>query len=144
MIDIKRDTDNIAFKWLCLNLGVLESEVPNTMTAAITNDDKVIGAVVFSMFNAKNCYLSFHTESPEWATKKVIRWIINTCFEQFGAKKITCNTDRNNKAMRGVLERIGFILEGCIEYGRPDGGDACYYRFNEKSKKLSKFFREKE
>lgn len=65
--------------------------------------------------------------NPKWCLPGRIRAFFDYPFNQLGCQRVTAVVSEHNGAARKLDEYLGFVHEGTIRRGFPDGSDAILY-----------------
>lgn len=84
--------------------------------AGIVDGSTILGGVVYNAWkpSAGNMCMSIATVSPRWATRAHILQLLGMPFEILNCKRVTATTRESNPRSWGMLDRLGFKLEGVI------------------------------
>lgn len=96
-------------------------------TLGIVRDTKLVCGVVFDHYNGFDCVLSIGATDARWATKGVVKAIIQHGFDAIGCVRLTALTSKKNKHARDFLKRIGFQEEGMKRLAFDGKEDAIHY-----------------
>lgn len=93
----------------------------------VVRDGRIVGGVVFSMFQGHDIHANLAFDTPRWASRAVIRDLFSYPFGQLGCSRITALIGRKNKASRRLCEGLGFELEGVMRKGLDGREDLIIY-----------------
>lgn len=84
-------------------------------------NDSLYAVAIFTEYNPvfNTCAISFASFTPKWATRGIIKQILEIPFEQFGTKKLWASTTIDNEKSMKLLKGIGFKREATLvnQYG---------------------------
>ena len=99
------DYDGSVPFWPCYSIAFVRANDPRQRPLAVA---------AYHGHNAKSgdMHLSGASESPMWATRDAIRWMLWYPFVKHRCRRLTTITARDNKRARRFDEKIGFKVEG--------------------------------
>lgn len=106
-------------EWVSQRITSINADFKNCVAIGVTKNGKLIAGVVYHNYfpDFKNIELSMAADSPMWATKDIIKALLQYPFIQLGCKRITtCTSARNKRALK-FNYGIGFRREGVIRRG---------------------------
>lgn len=89
--------------------------------------ETLCGGAIFNRWNGQNMDITI--AGAGFMSRATIRAVYRYCFEQVGVRRVTAMTRRSNKAMRGLLPRLGFGKEAegvLLRYYGPDRADDAF------------------
>jgi RimJ/RimL family protein N-acetyltransferase len=97
---------------------------------AIDKEGNLLGGFVFYDItrtpNGGNVMLAAAGSGP-WLTRLNLRTWFEYPFNQLECHRITCIIAKSNTISRKIVERLGFVMEGCIRGSRDPGKDSILY-----------------
>jgi len=97
---------------------------------ALSPVGELIGGFVFydwiKMDGGGNVYLAAAGSGP-WLTRGNLNIWFSYAFRQLDCHRITAIVAKSNRKSRAIIERVGFIREGCIRASRGPGKDSILY-----------------
>ena len=87
----------------------------------------LIAGAVFHRFRTFDMEITFAADTPRWATRGVIRAILDYPFNQVGCERVTTIVGRKNKRSRKLQKGLGFKEEGIVRRGYDGRQDAVIY-----------------
>ena len=87
----------------------------------------LIAGAVFHRFRGFDIEITFAADTPRWATRGVIRAILDYPFNQVGCERVTTIVGRRNKRSRRLQKGLGFKEEGIVRRGYDGRQDAVIY-----------------
>ncbi len=106
---------------------------PDARTIGVTRDDRLIAAVVYNNWRALPgqpafmCDASIYSESPRWATRRVLRTLFHYPFVQCGLRRLQTISEAADAKVCRFNERLGFTREGTLREAWDQGGDAVVW-----------------
>lgn len=91
----------------------LESNLGDCRCLGVFRNDRLEAVAAFNNYKTYDIEISFAAESPRWATKQVVTWILSYPFVQLGTQRVTALVKKSNKRARKLLVGVGFKEEGC-------------------------------
>lgn len=126
MFNFIKDENKEIYNWTITKLDGDKKQslyYPNDLTVGIFNGNILLCGVIYSIVN-NVCYVTFHAESPKWATKENLSKIFEIPFLEFdNCKIVKCGTSAKNKKVNKLLWGLKLRHEGHLRFGRPDGTD---------------------
>jgi RimJ/RimL family protein N-acetyltransferase len=106
-------------KWVAEQIGTGVEWGPCQAIGVVTEDDTLIGGVVFSNYQPHfgNIEVSFASIRRNWLTPCLIQGILGYAFDQLRVSRITTLTPKRNRAARQFLKKFGFVEEGNVRGG---------------------------
>lgn len=83
----------------------------------------LLAGVVYYRYSGADVYMAIASASPKWASKRVIRELLDHAFVTLGCVRVTAVTGIKNKRARRLLTLLGFVEEGKKRlglYGKED------------------------
>lgn len=117
--------DELVARWMAEKIGI--QFVPPFVAIGATKDGQSLCAgALFNNWNGANMDISL---AADVLSRGAIRDVYDYAFNQAGAVRLTALTKRSNKAMREMLPRLGFRLEGVSlrYFGHRKAHDAFRY-----------------
>jgi RimJ/RimL family protein N-acetyltransferase len=113
--------------WAGQRLG-LDGPVRSVDPTAIgvVREGKIVAAALFSNYQPPTIEVTFVTSTPRWASREMIKGILQYPYLQLGCKRITAVTEECNTPARKFLERLGFKQEGYHPDAFPSGAAISY------------------
>lgn len=105
---------------LCCGIGVARST-------------DIIGGAVYNNFyydefgHPLKIEMSFATIDKRWATRGIIRGLLDYPFSHLKVKRVQLTIAKRNKHTRHFVQKLGFKLEGIARKAHHDGTDAAVY-----------------
>ena len=104
-------------------------------TIGILKDGELIAGLVYHDYTRRSIQISMASTSPEWCNRRTLKRIFGYPFVQLKVSRITVCTHVNNERMRSLANRLGFVQEGVLREGYPDGDMIVYGMLAEEGKK---------
>lgn len=102
--------DKAVAAWMGREMGV-DFAPPFTAFGVTNRDGFIVGAFLFNNYEtAEDIHVSIY--GPRAMTRAVLRYGFGYVFDQLNCKRLTAQCRRRNRAMRKLMERLGFTLEG--------------------------------
>lgn len=91
--------------------------------ASVTEDNQIMGVVVYTRFTPFGCELSVASTTPKFLTRSFLRVVFGYPFKQCGMVRISAVIEDGNINAIDMDERLGFIREAILKqwYGDKDG-----------------------
>lgn len=91
--------------------------------ASVTEDNQIMGVVVYTRFTPFGCELSVASTTPKFLTRSFLRVVFGYPFKQCGMVRISAVIEDGNINAIDMDERLGFIREATLKqwYGDTDG-----------------------
>lgn len=91
--------------------------------ASVTEDNQIMGVVVYTRFTPFGCELSVASTTPKFLTRAFLRVVFGYPFKQCGMVRISAVIEDGNINAIDMDERLGFIREAILKqwYGDKDG-----------------------
>ena len=125
-VQVLCDDTGAVVNWVAHGLGDNVREYIPCLSLGIWNDKTLIGGVLINDIRPhRDCWLTIYTESPRWATRKILRYIFTVVFVTIGAKRCSVFVSESNKKSHDFCQRLGFKDEGILREYR-DNGENCY------------------
>lgn len=101
---------------------------PYTAIGWIDGDGTLRAGAVFNGWNGSNVEVTIY--GPRSFGKDAIRTVFAYAFNQLKANRLTATTERQNKIMRRILPRMGFVFESVQPkfYGPHKRNDGIVFR----------------
>ena len=95
----------------------LQSNLGQCACLGVWRDERLIAVCAFNNFKIdtegpRSIELNFAADSPRWASKQVVTWILSYPFVQLQVTRVTALTKKSNKRARKLLLGVGFAHEG--------------------------------
>ena len=105
-------------------IGVMDKEV-------------MVAGVVYHDYHGHSIQMSIATETPKWASRRIIGLLFDYPFRQLGCVRVTALTSPDNHASRNMLWRLGFKREGRVRKGYGTTDTLIYGLLREEALKWS-------
>lgn len=112
--------DESAIRWALQQLPWI-GDFGKNITLAVVKDDSLAAVAIYNNFYNFDCQLTFVSAAPVWASRQVIRQILGFPFYETGRLRITTLTDENNHKAIRLNQKLGFVHEGTLRHGSPEG-----------------------
>ena len=131
------DHSDFVVKWLTERVDYCSEGFGKCVTMGFVEGDKMVAGVVFSEYrpDSKDIRISIATDTPKWATKRVIREILSYPFKQLECGRLTAVVAKRNKKCRKMLKRLGFVEEGNVRKGFVKDDAIIYGMLREEAEK---------
>jgi RimJ/RimL family protein N-acetyltransferase len=118
--------DDAVANWVAAGLGITIAP-PYTAIGVIDASGRLIGGAVFTAWDGANIDVTVY--GPRAMTRGALRAGCRYAFGQLRCERITARCKRTNKAMRDLMERLGFVHEGTQRrfWGAGRENDAMLY-----------------
>ena len=116
----KSITDWVGQRVECEDFGPCE-------TLAVVDETQLLAGVVYSNYRNASIEMSIATTTPRWASRRVIRELLNYPFVQLGCRRVHAMTSYDNKKAQRLLDVVGFVREGVLREAEQDGSDVVMY-----------------
>ena len=80
----------------------------------LAKDGKIIAGVVYHNYRLDGIEMSIATEDKHWANRNTIRTFFAYPFEQLKCNRVTALVREDNIKSRDMVNRLGFVKEGCL------------------------------
>lgn len=97
-------------------VGVLDRKFKRLIAGLIYHDD-----------NGNSVCLSVASTSPMWASRDVLKAMLDIPFKNMGRERVTVLTTAANNRAIAMAVRCGFSHEGTMKRAAPDGDDIEIY-----------------
>lgn len=91
----------------------LQSNLGQCACLGVWRDEKLVAVCAYNNYKTFDIELSFAADSPRWATKQVVTWLLSYPFVQLKTQRITALVKKSNRRARKLLMGVGFKEEGC-------------------------------
>lgn len=120
--------DQIVAEWVVDRLPELLS-VPDKMAAlgVLDRSGSLIGGVIYHDQRGSDITVSIAASSPKWALPDTMAMLFQYPFGQLGLRRITCLVAESNRRSARFCEGLGFVPEGRLREGAPDGSDMLIF-----------------
>ena len=99
------------------------SAFEKAVTIGVSNDNGIIGAVVFHDYRENDIQMSAASISKMWLTQSILNTIFRYPFIQLKCTRVTSFAPKRNASTRKFLIGLGFVEEGVMRRGF--GSDDC-------------------
>lgn len=125
-VRVSCDDTGAVINWVAHGLNDDVRDYIPCLALGIWQDDLLIGGVLINDITPeRNCWLTIYTESPNWATRKVLKYVFSVVFVTIGAKRCSVFVSKSNEKSHDFCQRLGFKDEGLLREYRENGED-CY------------------
>ena len=93
---------------------------------AVVRDGRIAAVVIYHEWRGANIEMSIVADTPRWATKQTVAFLLGFPFLTWDVRRITALVDRRNKRSRKLVEGLGFRLEGVMRVIERDGDDILW------------------
>ena len=93
----------------------------------VSDGVKLVAGVVYHEYRGHSIQLSMASTSPRWCTRRTLRALLGYPFKQLHVSRITACTAKSNTALRSLVARLNFKLEGTIRCGLDGKQDLLIY-----------------
>ena len=125
--------DDLIKEWVYHSFGVYCTQV--NLSAAIIEDEKIVGAVFFHAHNGPDVELSYY--GPNTLTLGILKKICKIAVDHMGVSRITVRTSKSNKIMNKGIHKLGWVYEGIRHHAYGDQDAVMYGLFGEKLARLA-------
>lgn len=94
---------------------------------AAVDGQRILGAVIYDCFYARDCNVSLAIEDKRCVTREVLRAVFAYPFVQLALPRISASVDASNAASLCLMHRWGFRKEGVKRGAGIDGGDEILF-----------------
>jgi len=91
----------------------LQSDLGQCACLGVWRDERLVAVCAYNNYKTFDIELSFAGDSPRWATKQVITWLLSYPFIQLKTQRVTALVKKSNRRARKLLVGVGFKEEGC-------------------------------
>lgn len=125
----------------CERILGAEFDKKNSFTMGIEYDSELVGGIIWDQYRPGHMIqINLATLTPHWCTRKILREIFDYPFNHLGVMRLQAITWRSNKALRSLVERLGFRFEGIAYLGTEHNGQvtdaACYSILSRQCEKM--------
>lgn len=107
------------------------TEFTNPAAVGICRDDQLTAVAVFSVLEmwdgGGHAEISFAADSPRWATKQAVNFILGVGFHTLGCSRLTARIEKRLRRSRKLVEGLGFVREGALRQATPEGRTVILY-----------------
>jgi RimJ/RimL family protein N-acetyltransferase len=91
--------------------------------ASVTEDNQIMGVVIYDRFSPWNCEVSVASTTPKFLTRPFLRAVFEYPFGMLGLRRITAVIEDGNINALQMDKRLGFVEEARLKgwYGDTDG-----------------------
>lgn len=72
-------------------------------------------------------HMNLYATDPNWCTRSNMKEFLSYPFYQLGVKRLSALTSKDNKVVRGLMDRFGWVLEGNMKHGFDGIRDGLMY-----------------
>lgn len=121
--------DELVGRYVNEKVGISVTNTPYVGFAVYDSDGEFVAGVIVSNFRGTDCEISMAAETPNWARKGVIKYILGYIFNKLGCVRCTCivKNVKDSKRTRRFLVGLGFILEGNLRRAYDGTHDALVF-----------------
>ena len=83
----------------------------------VAQGGELIAGVVYHEYRGHSIQLSMASSTPRWCTRRTLNALLGYPFKQLHVARITACTSDTNTALRSLVGRLGFRLEGTVRRG---------------------------
>lgn len=116
----KSITDWVGQRVECEDFGPCE-------TLAVVDRTQLLAGVVYSNYRNASIEMSIATTTPRWASRRVIRELLNYPFVQLRCRRVHSFVRADNNHSQRLAEGVGFVREGVLREADTDGSDILFY-----------------
>ena len=127
MIHLLYGNDQAVANWVQQQLPEIVNGFGEYAAIGILDGNTPIAGVVYHDYRRFTIQMSMASLSPHWCNRRTLRALLGYPFHQLMVARITAYTGKHNKALRSLVERLGFQLEGRIRGGFDGRKDALVY-----------------
>ena len=102
----------------------------------ISDGSDLLAGVVYFASRGYVVEMAIASKTPRWCTRKVLRALFHYPFNVLQCKRITVTVDADKPQIREFDERLGFVYEGTLKEGHPNGDCAIYRMLRDECKWL--------
>lgn len=106
----KEDMIEWAWKRLPIDFGGPELAYP----IAVFRDSLLVCVVVYHNWRGVSVEMSIAADSPRWASKETIQFLLGWAFNTYNVRRITAIVKRGNARSRKLVDGLGFRTEGTL------------------------------
>jgi hypothetical protein len=116
-------------KYVSEKVGIPVTNTPYVGFAVFDADGDFVAGVVVSNFRETDCEISMAAETPNWARKGVIKYILGYIFDTLVCVRCTCivKSGKDSKRTQRFLRGLGFVLEGNLRRAYDGSNDALVF-----------------
>lgn len=120
------DDTGAVLNWVAHGLNDDVRDYIPSLALGVWQDDTLIGGILINDITPqRNCWLTIYTESPRWATRKILKYVFTVVYVTIGAKRCSVFVSKSNNKSHDFCQRLGFKDEGLLREYR-ENGDDCY------------------
>lgn len=90
----------------------LQSNLGQCACLGVWRNERLIAVCAYNKYTTYDIEISFAADSPRWATKQVVTWLLSYPFVQLKVQRVTALVKKSNRRARKLLTGIGFKEEG--------------------------------
>lgn len=90
----------------------LQSNLGQCACLGVWRNERLIAVCAYNKYTTYDIEISFAADSPRWATKQVVTWLLSYPFVQLKTQRVTALVKKSNRRARKLLVGIGFKEEG--------------------------------
>ena len=90
----------------------LQSNLGQCACLGVWRDEKLVAVCAYNNYKTFDIEINFAADSPRWATKQVVTWLLSYAFVQLKTQRVTALVKKSNRRARKLLTGIGFKEEG--------------------------------
>lgn len=111
------------FEYINTILSVKFNPEQSRCIASVTEDNRIMGVVVYSRFTPWNCELSVASTTPKFISRGFLKAVFHYPFIKCGLRRITAVIEDGNINALEMDKRLGFVEEARLKgwYGDTDG-----------------------
>ena len=135
-MNIVINSDNIQefADWIKPRADVHINDIANSSYIGFVENNKIIGAVLFTNYDGNNIYIHVAFDTPKCVNKKTIKLMFDYIYNQIKCKRATAQCDDTNARIKKLVEGVGFIREGTMRNMAGKNNLAVYGMLREECK----------
>jgi RimJ/RimL family protein N-acetyltransferase len=111
------------------------------LPVAVVRSGRIAAVILYHEWRGQNIEMSIVAETPRWATKQTVAFLLGYPFISYGVRRITALVERGNLRSRKLVEGLGFEPEGVMRHGSVND-DLCIYGMTRRWWEQSRWYRE--
>lgn len=119
--------DQAVANWVRERLAGVDNGFGQYSAIGVEDGGALIAGVVYHDYRRYSIQISMASNTPKWCSRRTLSILLGYPFNQCGVERITACTSKNNRALRSLVVRLGFKLEGTIRRGFDGVQDLLVY-----------------
>lgn len=103
-----------------------ERMMPDFRALAAVDGGRILAAVIYDCFYAKDCNLSLAIEDKRGVTRESLHIVFAYPFQQLGLVRVSASVAADNEPSLALMERWGFKREGVKRLGYGDRDEILF------------------